>query len=74
MLISLVLLVETSNSCVSDVATEYISPFFCCTGPYYLETCLYIIQIIFFCILVSLKKGFHQEFNGIFGINVNFSD
>ena len=59
MLISLVLLVQISNNCVSEVATEKkIYPFFCCTGPYYVETCLFIIQIIFFRILVSLKMDF----------------
>ena len=58
-LISLVLLVQISNSCVSEVATENIYLFFfCCTGPFYVQSCLFTIQIFFFCILVSLKKNF----------------
>ena len=31
---------------------------FCCIGPYYVESFRYIIQAIFFVIVVSLKKDF----------------
>ena len=47
-LISLVLLVEISNSCVSGEYLcfwKYLSPFFCCIGLYYIESCIFIIQI-----------------------------
>ena len=47
-LISLVLLVEISNSCVSGewlCFWKYLSPFFCCIGPYYVESRIFIKQI-----------------------------
>ena len=31
------------NSCVPGVATKYLSPFFCCIGPCYVESCIFII-------------------------------
>ena len=46
--ISLVLLVETSNSCVSGELLcfwKYLSPLFCCIDPYYVESCIFIKQI-----------------------------
>ena len=51
------------NSCVPGVATKYLSPFFCCTGHCYVESCIFIIQIFFSFILVSLKKGPRREYN-----------
>ena len=48
-LISLVLLVEISNSCISEVAAENIYLlFFCCTGPFLCSELLIYYTNIFF--------------------------
>ena len=61
-LISLVSLVEISISCVSEEATENIYLLsFVALVLNYVESYLFIIQIIFSCTLVYLKKGLHQE-------------
>ena len=69
-IISVALLIEMSNSCVSVGGTENI--FLLSFVPYYAESCIFIIQVLFPYILVSFKKGTHGECNGIFGINVIF--
>ena len=73
MLISVVLLVQISNSCVSEVATEniYLLSFFALV--LIMLRAAYLLYKYFFYILVSLKKELHQESNGIFRININFS-
>ena len=46
--ISLVFLVEISNSCVSGEQLcfwKHLSPFFCCIGLCYIESCIFIKQI-----------------------------
>ena len=48
-------------SCVPGVATKYLSPFFCCIGPFYIESCIFNIWIFFSLLLVSLKKGLHGK-------------
>ena len=30
-------------SCVPGVTTKYLSPFFCCIGPFYIESCIFNI-------------------------------
>ena len=47
LLISLVFLVEISNSCVSGVATENIYLISFLAFPYYVMSCIFIIQIFF---------------------------
>ena len=72
-LISLILLVEISNSCVSEVATEniyllsFVGLILTMLGAAYLLCKYFFLHISFF------KKGLHQESNVMFAININFS-
>ena len=45
----------------------------CCIRPYYVERCIFFIQISFFLHLSLFKKGLHREFCGTFRIKINFS-
>ena len=44
--------------CICSSHRKYLSPFFSCIVPYYVESCIFVIQILFSYILVSLKKDF----------------
>ena len=59
--------------CICSNHCKYVSPFYCCIGPYYAEICIFIIQILFSYILVFLRKGVHKECKKILEMNVNFS-
>ena len=62
---------DIKDLCIWSRHRKYLSPFFCCIGPCYDDSCIYYTNI-FFLHFNFFKKGVHKKCNGIFGMNVNF--
>ena len=58
--------------CICSSHIKYLSPFFCCTAPYYVESCIFSMQIFFSLHFSFFKKELHRECKRIFEINFIF--